>query len=971
MPVVAKTGKSSHVSGYLPAILALLVFYLHIYFGLVHFEERHKDSQLQEFSQQSASVLEQMSLHDDPEYFWVTKLSTCFKNSSDYQAFSAALNQNQKITGTRLSCIIWNARGKVVFDDHFAPQLTDAASLEGLYRDLADVYADGKNHAKKTVHRFRKLLGPNLKPAVLAAALYGRHPTFVRPDSAGRFPEFWVGFSEKFAAIVFFDRKTIKPDLGLIRFIQEFSNNDLKLNYINAGSSNLSGAHLDWLEKPLARLEVEGKSATIIQQTMVAGKRVSGMKMLVACRPFQSLLKPGKLAMLLALISLFSLALLIKTSAAGFRIERYSVKLQLILMLLVTTGLPLFSLMMVSSDHVARKRAALIKNAYQTCISYVQHVDRRSQIIQSHIINQVNKSVGEMKKVLPEKFVSAEVFEKFKIHMGGFFLDVKLVASTAMEVVNNDGVFKDGRFTSFKKPFRPEGKTMLEMKVFRDIAAYYLSVINHRSVNLEQFIETELIAEMAYQRPFYEIIQNLILATDKIITLGLGNSSEPVLVKLISLGNQQIADYFFIVILRNSLILQDFMHRQIDNLERNPLNLKFIYANEFFFFRDGLLIADNKWFNEIYSKTLDHPSVEPCHTVMDGKDYVYAGMRSQNIQKHSLYAFYPLDKIDAQISEERRVLISAAIITIILLIGLSIVFSSSIVLPLAALKVGAIAIRQKDFSFRFSGLANDEFGEMARIFNSSIADFEELSLAGIVQARLLPHHDISDSRFHLFGKSVPMTELGGDFYDYFQVDSSNYVVMAGDVAGHGVGASLIMAMAKAGVMLCHDCLADPAEVLVRLHQIIHETRTKVQKKVMTFQYLYYNADSGVGVYANAGACSPILVDREKNETHEITLPGPVLGGFKKSKFSNIDLSVAPGQALVFYTDGIIEAFNPEGREIGYEGFKQMLLECYDSDAGVFYDNIFRRYTQWLGGQQPQDDLTIIILSRREPRQAQN
>ncbi|EKD82313.1 MAG: hypothetical protein ACD_39C01368G0002, partial [uncultured bacterium] len=329
-----------------------------------------------------------------------------------------------------------------------------------------------------------------------------------------------------------------------------------------------------------------------------------------------------------------------------------------------------------------------------------------------------------------------------------------------------------------------------------------------------------------------------------------------------------------------------------------------------------------------------------------------------------LYAFYPLEKIDAQIAEELRFMLSAGIVTIILLIGLALVFSASFVSPLSALQAGAIAIRKRDFSYRLSELADDEFGEMARVFNNSMADFEELSLAGIVQARLLPQQGISDSRFDLYGRSIPMTELGGDYFDYFQTDSSSYVVMAGDVAGHGVGASLIMAMAKAGIMRCHDCLSDPAAVLARLHQIIHETRSKVQRKIMTFQYLYYNADSGAGIYANAGACSPILVDHARRLTSEITLQAPVLGGFKKSKFSNLDLKLSSGQALVFYTDGIIETLNPEGREIGYEGFKQMLLASYDTDARKYYDNIYSRYCSWLGNNQPQDDLTLIILVKK-------
>ncbi|EKD83975.1 MAG: hypothetical protein ACD_39C00327G0001, partial [uncultured bacterium] len=538
------------------------------------------------------------------------------------------------------------------------------------------------------------------------------------------------------------------------------------------------------------------------------------------------------------------------------------------------------------------------------------------------------------------------------------------IASSPAVLMNEVGIFKDGKFTPFENKGKPQSKALLELKMFRDVASYYLSVINNRPVGLETFTETELVAEMAYQRPFHEIIQNMMLATDKILALGWGERSNPVLVKLLSLNDDLFIDYFYMILFRSYSLQRDFLERQIDSLERNPLGLKFLYADDRIFSRDSLLIAGNQWFSEIFSKTRDHPAAEPLFTSIDGEDYVFAGMRSQNLGYFYLYAFYPLARIDAQITEEKRFMLSAGIITVILLIGLALVFSSSFVLPLTALQAGAIAIRKRDFSYRLAELADDEFGEMARIFNKSMADFEELSLAGIVQARLLPQQEISDSRFELFGRSIPMTELGGDYFDYFKADSSSYVIMAGDVAGHGVGASLIMAMAKAGVMRCHDCLNDPAVVLTRLHQIIHETRSKVQRKVMTFQYLYYNADSGAGVYANAGACSPILVDCLKNETQEITLQAPVLGGFKKSKFSNLDLNLASGQALVFYTDGIIETLNPAGREIGYEGFKQLLLECYDPDAKRYYDKIYARYLAWLGNNQPQDDLTLIILVRR-------
>lgn len=964
MLTAVTANKVSRVSGYLPAILALIVFYLLIYYGLAHFEQSHRDFQLQEFSQKSTSLLDQMILNADSETFWARTLTEDYRRSEDCHAFIDLLNSHRKASGEDFSFVIWDVSGKVVVNERFKDLNNDTRVLEELCQDLRFFYNFGGDKSDNVVERMKKFLGPHLDSSKLGAAIYFRHPELVRPDASGAFPDFWVASEAKFTAIVFFSREILNSDAGLIRFGQQFSSADFRICHINSRRGITGPWRNAWIEEAVIKLEREGQSAGFFDQIMIAGKRTSGHKILLAFKRYRSQLHPGKLTMFLALTGVFGLLMILKTSGTGLRMERCSVKLQLLLMLMVTTGLPLLLLTIAASDHVARKRTALVKSAYQTCIGYLQHVDRRSLVNQASMINRVNKSITAFKRLLPDKFGSEEVVNEIRMHMGESLLDIRLIASFPAVVMNMSGRFEGGGFTTFKDKKKPQSRDLLELKMFRDISSYYLSVINNRPIGLEKFSETELIAEMAYQRPFHEIIQNMMLATDKIWTLGFGNKSSPVLVKLLSLKDNLVTDYFYMIMFKNYALQRDFLTRQIENLERNPLGLKFLYADDMTFSRDSTLIADNKWFSEIFRNTREHPSVEPLFTSIDGKNYVFAGIRSQNLGSFFLYAFYPLEKIDAQIAEELRFMLSAGVVTIMLLIGLALVFSASFVSPLSALQAGAIAIRKRDFSYRLSEMADDEFGEMARVFNNSMSDFEELSLAGIVQARLLPQEGIAEERFDLYGRNIPMTELGGDYFDYFQIDSDNYVIMAGDVAGHGVGASLIMAMAKAGVMRCHDCLNDPALVLARLHQIIHETRTKVQRKVMTFQYLYYNAASGAGIYANAGACSPILVDHAKQQTSEITLQAPVLGGFKKSKFSNLDLQISSAQALVFYTDGIIETLNPDGREIGYEGFQQMLLECYDRDARRYYDNIYSRYIKWLGSNQPQDDLTLIILVRK-------
>ncbi|HAE37400.1 MAG TPA: hypothetical protein DCG57_02040 [Candidatus Riflebacteria bacterium] len=173
------------------------------------------------------------------------------------------------------------------------------------------------------------------------------------------------------------------------------------------------------------------------------------------------------------------------------------------------------------------------------------------------------------------------------------------------------------------------------------------------------------------------------------------------------------------------------------------------------------------------------------------------------------------------------------------------------------------------------------------------------------------------------------------------------------------------------MICCAEWHDQPLKILENLHRLICTTRSKTQRKIMTFQYLCFDKSSGIGKYANAGGCSPVLVCPESASTSEITLPGPVLGGFKKSKFSEIELKMQSGQALVLYTDGIIETKNPAGAEIGYERFKEWLLRHYCQDATAYYHAVYNEYLQWLAGGDTQDDLTLIMLVYRGSDEHEN
>ena len=265
-----------------------------------------------------------------------------------------------------------------------------------------------------------------------------------------------------------------------------------------------------------------------------------------------------------------------------------------------------------------------------------------------------------------------------------------------------------------------------------------------------------------------------------------------------------------------------------------------------------------------------------------------------------------------------------------------------------------------------SGLNVDEFGEVGGIFNHVMVGLEELEVAKIVQESMFPKPEFKQGKFSVYGKSITMIDVGGDYLDFFKVDDNSFSVLVGDVAGHGVGAAVIMAMAKAAILGGGESLKSPAAMLNQLHKMILATKTTKQKKIMTFQYLHVNSETGENLYGNAGACSPILVRHSENMAEEIRMPGAALGAFKRAVYDEMALDFRPGDAIVFYTDGIVECKNKNGEMLGYDKLKNTLIQCWDSNPETYYNNILKAYYEYVGeNAEAGDDLTFVILSYNE------
>jgi sigma-B regulation protein RsbU (phosphoserine phosphatase) len=181
----------------------------------------------------------------------------------------------------------------------------------------------------------------------------------------------------------------------------------------------------------------------------------------------------------------------------------------------------------------------------------------------------------------------------------------------------------------------------------------------------------------------------------------------------------------------------------------------------------------------------------------------------------------------------------------------------------------------------------------------------------------------------------------------------------GDVAGHGIPAAMLMAMAKASVLLTDEEKSDPAMMLSSLHKVIYRVKSSKIKRMMTCQYFCIDAESGACRVANAGHCFPAVIRKRGEEVELIKLIGTPLGITKKPKYENTGMQLLNGDIVLLYTDGIIESQNTSGKEMGFDNFSRILASSYDDNLEVYYDNVFNAYKQW--SAKADDDITMVLI----------
>jgi len=235
---------------------------------------------------------------------------------------------------------------------------------------------------------------------------------------------------------------------------------------------------------------------------------------------------------------------------------------------------------------------------------------------------------------------------------------------------------------------------------------------------------------------------------------------------------------------------------------------------------------------------------------------------------------------------------------------------------------------------------------------------KDMEFARTVQESFLPQKTPEISRYKFSAHYTPAQEVGGDFYDFIYFDGEHTGVVIGDVSGKGVPAALYMAKLGSDLRTLAFTEKDPASALEKLNNLLAERSRRGM--FATLLYIELASESGKLTISNAGHLPPLIKKSDNTVTKLSTAGGSPLGMLSGMKFGQEIAALDPGETVVLYTDGIIEAMNAKEELYGYERFEALVRKS-GSDPDSLKSAIIEDVNRFTGLSPQHDDMTLVCF----------
>ncbi|MFL6262089.1 MAG: PP2C family protein-serine/threonine phosphatase [Thermoanaerobaculia bacterium] len=240
---------------------------------------------------------------------------------------------------------------------------------------------------------------------------------------------------------------------------------------------------------------------------------------------------------------------------------------------------------------------------------------------------------------------------------------------------------------------------------------------------------------------------------------------------------------------------------------------------------------------------------------------------------------------------------------------------------------------------------------------------EEIDYARKIQLSMLPQVPPQLAWIDLAAASLPATEVGGDYYEYFKLDEDKLALVIGDVAGHGLASGLLLSGVRSCLYLLEEYLAVPERVFDRLNRMVRRTTDK--RTYMTLLCAVLDRAAGTMSLVSAGHPPVLHWNARTCRFEEVGEGAPPLGTFLEARYEPVQRPVAPGDLLIFYTDGLVEARNEHGLEYGDARLQKAVDRAAASrTAREIRDAVLGDLANFKGDQEQADDMTLVVVRLR-------
>jgi sigma-B regulation protein RsbU (phosphoserine phosphatase) len=347
----------------------------------------------------------------------------------------------------------------------------------------------------------------------------------------------------------------------------------------------------------------------------------------------------------------------------------------------------------------------------------------------------------------------------------------------------------------------------------------------------------------------------------------------------------------------------------------------------------------------------------------------------------SLGVFYPEDELMAGVTRLRHIQLALGLLGLGVLAAVVVLLSRRMTAPLRQLAGAARGLAANLDADLPTPRSSDELGALAAAFRDMrgslrryIHDLQtttaakqrlegELQVARRIQMDMLPAPRAGGPTcgYDLAAMLEPARAVGGDLYDHRVVDGGLFWLVA-DVSGKGVGAALFMARAKALFEAWSARRGDPAEILVEVNRGL--TRENDAGMFVTAVCGWLDVATGDLAFSCAGHEPPLLVPAEGPPAPLPGEGGPILGLLEAVAFPVNAVRLAPGAAILAYTDGVGEAFSEQGDLFGLERLEEAVASASSREPGALNPTVREAVRRFAGGARQSDDITILTLRYR-------